>query len=757
MLRFLLLLSSVFCSGLIFAQNPLAIPPVITGPVYNLSMDTGTVQFLPGTATRTMGINGNLLGPTLIMQRYQQVNMNVTNNLGEQTTLHWHGLHVPANSDGGPHHVIDTGMTWSPTFIVKDYATTAWYHPHLHHKTNEHVQKGIAGFIIVKDSIEGALNLPRTYGVDDIPLAVQTKAFDNDNQIIIFSHLDVNLMVNGTFNPYFEAPAQVVRLRLLNGSSDRYYNFGFDGNKVFHVIGSDGGLLDAPVALTRLQVAPGERYEVLIDLAPFQGQSFYLKSFGSELPNAIYGAAQPGMGPNQTIPNYTSNPLNGNDFNVMRIDVVAPTANPITTIPTTLITNAPWPSAQASSTRNFIFNVAPGGVPLTGPYHINNQTFDMMRIDFNVIKDDTEIWSLTNQTPIGHPFHLHGFPFYVLDINGVAPPAHLRGRKDMIHVPAGQGVVRFIVKYEDYYDDHWPFMYHCHMLSHEEGGMMGQYRVLAPCDFSTTSLPQNQSVFEGDAAFFAVSVDSGNVSFQWQTFDGTNYIDLVDGGQFSGVNNDTLFVSNVTLANHNQIFRCIISSAGCTEQTTEVYLFVSLPCLLNIISQPVSDTVLIGDAANFTVTANDPNATYQWQTDIGFGFQNLSNAGQYSGVNTATLTVSNVSLLNNNQLFRCLVGSPACSFNTDLATLYVSDPSGFVINDDKVFMNVYPNPTKSILHVDLSENSGITYELINLLGAVVQRGSLNNLSNLLDLSDLTRGVYLFRIPQTGQSIKIVLD
>ncbi len=474
----LVLLASGFTAS---AQNPLAIPPTVSGTEIDLELATGTVPFLPGAATQTMGVNGPLLGPTIILQQDQQVTLNVTNHLGEPTTIHWHGMHVPPEADGGPHIVIDPDATWSPSFTVLEQASTHWYHPHLHMHTNAHVIKGIAGLIIVRDPVEAALTLPRTYGVDDLPLVLQTKQFDAGNQVVVGGALDTHVMVNGTLDPYVDVPAQMVRLRLLNGATERVFNLGFTGNQPFYQIGSDGGLLSAPVTLTRLRLAPGERAELLVDLGALQGQSIELVSFGSELPAAIYGAAQPGMGMGQTIPNYTSNPLNGNDFTFLRLDVGAPTADPITTVPATLVTLNPWPEASADATRSFTFTpVNMGPTAIQGPFLINGAPYDMMTINFDVPLDNIEVWQLTNQSPIAHPFHVHDVQFYILDINGAAPPPNMQGRKDVVLVPAGMGTVRFITRFEDFASEEVPYMYHCHMLTHEDAGMMGQFRVIDP-------------------------------------------------------------------------------------------------------------------------------------------------------------------------------------------------------------------------------------------------------------------------------------
>jgi len=205
-------------SANIVAQNSILIPTTLSGANINLTLQNGTHQFYSGTNTTTMGVNGNVLGPTIILNKGDLVNFAVDNQIGEVTTIHWHGMHVSPENDGGPHTTIDPNTVWRPSFTVLDKAGTYWYHPHLHEKTNEHVSKGIAGLIIVRDTEEAALTLPRTYGVDDFPIVIQTKDFDAAKQIVVPSNSDDVLMVNATIDPLLEVPAQVVRLRLLNGS-----------------------------------------------------------------------------------------------------------------------------------------------------------------------------------------------------------------------------------------------------------------------------------------------------------------------------------------------------------------------------------------------------------------------------------------------------------------------------------------------------------------------------------------------------------
>jgi bilirubin oxidase len=483
----------LLCAFIASAQNPLRIPTPLYGNQFNLNLVMGFTPYF-GQQTMTMGANGNIMGPTLFLDQGDSVTINVINGLGHETTMHWHGLHVSPENDGGPHSVIQDGATWSTRFKVMDWASTYWYHPHLHMHTDEQVTKGIAGFIIVRDSLEASLNLPRTYGVDDFPLAIQSRAFDAANQFIVGSAADSFILVNGTMNPYVELPAQLVRLRLLNGSSERAYNFGFSDNRNFNIIGSDGGLLLAPVSTNRLKLSPGERAEILVDLQGNTGQSIYLMSYASEFLNGIYGAAQPGMGAGQTIPGYSSNPLNGRNFNIIEIRTVAATTNPVTSIPTTLVNHTPWVEGTENITRTLSFrSTVTGPTAINGPFTINNQSFDMDVINYTIPLDNIEIWTLTNSSPIAHPFHIHDVQFYILDINGVAPQGYDAGRKDVVNVLPMQ-TVRFITKFEDFTSDTMPYMYHCHMLTHEDDGMMGQFLVVNPNNGTHYEKEQNLAV-----------------------------------------------------------------------------------------------------------------------------------------------------------------------------------------------------------------------------------------------------------------------
>ncbi len=488
-----LLVFGFIVSTAVHGQNRLLIPDTLSGTNFNLNLQNGQYQFYSGVNTATMGANGNILGPTLVMKKGDFVDIKVKNQLGDTTTIHWHGMHVSAANDGGPHTTIAPGAVWNPKFTVMDKAATYWYHPHLHTHTNEQVSKGIAGIIIVRDREEAALDLPRTYGVDDFPLVIQTKDFDNNKQIVVPSNSDDVAMVNATIDAYLDVPQQVVRFRLLNGSSQRVFNVGLSGNRTFYQIASDGGLLSEPLSLTRLQLAPGERAEILIDFSGLQGQAIQLKSYASEFPNGIYGATNPGMNSSMVLNGYKPNPLNGTDFDLMSFRVGATGIHPVTTIPATLVKVSPIPESDATVTRDLTFSPQTRGMnQLNGKFLINDVSFDMNVINYTIKLNNVEIWTLQNNSAIAHPFHIHDVQFYILDRDGNPPPASEQGRKDVVLVKP-QETVRFITVFDDFADDTVPYMYHCHMLTHEDQGMMGQFKVVS-------QVTDVESHFEEDAA-----------------------------------------------------------------------------------------------------------------------------------------------------------------------------------------------------------------------------------------------------------------
>lgn len=449
--------------------NTLWIPDTLSGTNFNLTIkDTFAQIVATGNQTITGGINGKFWGPTLFMNKGDVVHMNVSNNLNDTTTLHWHGMHLPAVMDGGPHQTIPPGTVWQPYWTVKNDAATYWYHPHLHEMTEEQIIKGIGGLIIIRDAVESALPLPRTYSIDDIPLVLSDRDFNASNQMPIIPYGD-SALVNMTLRPQYTVPAQVVRFRILNGAPERSYNLGFSDNRTFYVITSDGGLLSTPVPLTRYQLNTGERIEILVNCTGQNGTSVELKAYNSTLTQTDPGGDILPAG--SLFENY----LARIDFNLLHVNIGAQTANPITSIPISLATVTTIPAANANITRNL--TIADGAQGPNGViFLLNNTIFNLNQLDYTVPLNNTEIWSIANSGNFGHPFHIHDVQFNILSSGGNAPVAAQAGWKDVVYVPA-HTTVKFIAKFEDYADTSHPFMFHCHISLHEDDGMMGQFIV----------------------------------------------------------------------------------------------------------------------------------------------------------------------------------------------------------------------------------------------------------------------------------------
>ena len=242
-------------------QRSLPIPPQLRGDRrdgvlhFALSAQAGASELVAGLRTPTWGYNGSMLGPALVVPRAQPVRVEVRNGLEQSTTLHWHGAIVPGASDGGPHSPIQAGGTQRVGFTLDQPGATLWFHPHPDTRTGAQAYAGLAGLLLVDDGVDRRLGLPHTWGVDDIPVIVQDRRIAADGTLLYMTSMhDLmgmkgdRFLVNGCEQPYVSVPAQHVRLRLLNGSNARIYNFAFDDGRAFQVVASDAGLLARPAA-----------------------------------------------------------------------------------------------------------------------------------------------------------------------------------------------------------------------------------------------------------------------------------------------------------------------------------------------------------------------------------------------------------------------------------------------------------------------------------------------------------------------------
>lgn len=453
------------------------IPPLDEGELVNgvrefrLNLQTGSVEWIQGRPTATYGANGDVLGPTLRFRRGERVRIEVTNALGITTSLHWHGMQVPAHADGGPYQTIAPGATWTAEYDVIQRAMTAWYHPHLMHETARHVYMGLAGMIVVDDPTD-ATELPATYGVDDLPVIIQDRRFAADGTHSysegkapsMHDHMaglrGDTLLVNGRITPRAIVPRGLVRLRLLNGSNARIYNLGFSDNRSFLHIASDGGLLAAPDTTTRVLLAPGERAEVLVDFA--SGDAAQLVSYSGEVFATLFTGM---MGAN------LSDALDRTTFPIMTFEVGGEPSS--LAAPTAFAPIARDTANDAIRTRTIAMSFAPGRFQINGTVMTELEPVPAA-LSFQMAPGDAELWTVTNTSGMAHPLHVHNKHFQVLDINGQPPPAVLAGWKDTVVIRPGD-TVRLLLRFEGTADADHPYLFHCHILEHEDMGMMGRF------------------------------------------------------------------------------------------------------------------------------------------------------------------------------------------------------------------------------------------------------------------------------------------
>lgn len=428
-------------------------PPMLdtrqTGRV-SLAAMAGSMKLPGGSASPTVGFNQDFLGPTIIMQN-GPLAAEVGNNLDEAISVHWHGLMVPGDHDGGPHLPIRPGQRWTPDLNIAQQPATAWYHSHIHGRTAEQVYSGLAGVIHVTDGRDADRGLPVDYGVDDLTLVLQDRRFDRAGRMVYDpSMMDVmhgfmgnRMLVNGQAGAVAAVPAGLVRLRLLNGSNARNYTLSFDDGRMMHLIATDGGFLPAPVDLSVLSLAPGERAEILVDFS------------GSGSPVLMSGIEQP--------------------FGVLEFEVDDTVPVRITSLPDELGPELEDLVGTEIRTRQMSLDMGMGGMMMGGGggFAINQRPFAMDRIDLDVALGTVERW-IVRSTMIAHPFHVHGAFFRVASENGAPPRPENTGWKDTVLVA---GETEIVVRFDQPAGSSKPFMFHCHILEHEDAGMMGQFTV----------------------------------------------------------------------------------------------------------------------------------------------------------------------------------------------------------------------------------------------------------------------------------------
>ncbi|MEI8288240.1 MAG: multicopper oxidase domain-containing protein [Verrucomicrobiota bacterium] len=356
-------------------QN-LWIPPVLEGKSFDLELGKSQKSFWAYAITATYCFNNaRFWGPTLMLNQGDAVQIKVKNNLDEATTVHWHGLHLPPEMDGGPHQMIPPGGTWLSSFVVKNNAATYWYHPHPHEATQKQLTLGAGGLIIIRDPVEAKLALPRTYGVDDLPLVLTSRRFHQNNNFSFEGDSDKYgdyLLANGTLDAQVTLPAQFIRLRILNAEIERGYVLGFSDNRTFHLIATDGGLVDQPIPVNRLKLMVGERVDLLVNLGDQKpGATIDLMAYNARQPFGF-----PGGEPGRSAPNGSL--LNNLDFRLLHIKVGPPTPAPVTRLPETLTRNRFWSDAEVNNRRSLRIT---GGGPPEKEFSFGSKYFDMHTIN----------------------------------------------------------------------------------------------------------------------------------------------------------------------------------------------------------------------------------------------------------------------------------------------------------------------------------------------------------------------------------------
>ncbi|MFZ9629430.1 MAG: multicopper oxidase family protein [Ilumatobacteraceae bacterium] len=395
----------------------------------------GPTTFDIGGATGSgLGFNGLIPGPMFTATNGSTATIDLTNDLAEATTVHWHGLVVPTASDGQPQDTVAAAGTRTYTLPINQRASLNWYHPHPHMKTGSQVALGLSGLFVVRDAEETALGLPS--GAYEVPIVLRDftadKKFGLTYSAKSSGYLGTAALANGTRSAYHLVDKAVYRLRLLNSSNARVYALQLSNGASFTLIGNDGGLLPAPVTVSEIALAPAERIDVLVDLRTIT-QSVHLRDATSGWSLVEFrlrsGAASVSYsGPPATLSTVTA--LSGE-----------------------------------KRTRTFTFD---------GMTQINGTAFNMTTTAFTVPQGDVERWVFSTGGNGPHPVHVHGASFQVQSRTGGRATIYPweRGWKDTVLLNDGERVevlIRFNVEGR--------FMIHCHKLEHEDGGMMMSFLV----------------------------------------------------------------------------------------------------------------------------------------------------------------------------------------------------------------------------------------------------------------------------------------
>jgi spore coat protein A, manganese oxidase len=432
-------------------QAELRIPPTLvpvsttaTEDRYALTIREGRAEIIPGTLTPIYGYDGIYPGPTIRARKGRTTVVRVTNAQSFDQNVHLHGGLTPEASDGHPMQIIAPGGSYTYTYPNAQDAATLWYHDHAHGLSARTMFYGEAGFYIVGDDLEDSLELPS--GDFDVPLVIQDRAFNANGSLAYTEDLDAGflgdtIVVNGTVSPRFAVKRGLYRFRFLNASNARQYQLQLSGGRQMTQIGGDGGLLQAPVARNSILLAPAERADVVVDFRRLRAGTQV------ELRNGL------GTGTTATV---------------MRFDVTGSNADS-GRLPSHLRPREAIPAPVA--TRRWELNFSTSGAP---QWQISGIGFDVTRVDARPQLGTTERWLWVNVSHRAHPMHIHGVHFRVLERSTGSPSAAERDWKDTVLVERDETVI--VQPYFKSYRGRYVF--HCHMMEHQEKAMMLQMEVV---------------------------------------------------------------------------------------------------------------------------------------------------------------------------------------------------------------------------------------------------------------------------------------
>ena len=472
------------------------------------------VQILPGAQTQVWSYSGELmpnssgvsvtnlpgiyLGPIIRAKSGTKVRINFHNDLGEDSVVHPHGLHVPEDCDGQPMQAIHDGEMKQYDFQVIDRAGPYWFHPHPMGRTAEQVVMGLAGLFPVWDDDEAIAVPGADTGANDIPVIIQDRMFDSNNQLLyqpnqMWGYLGDKILVNGQVNQVFNLEPRAYRLRFLNGSNARTYKLGWSNGMALKVIGADGGLLPAVLSKSYVMIMPGERVDVWVDFSGQAGKQLILKSL-SFTPGMMGGGGGGmggggmgggGMGGGGCGCMGGSSLANGAAFNILTVNVgrTASVKPKLGVFPKYSV------KYDASNVPNFNtprpFTLEMSQMVWTINHRVYNMT-DMTEVaeDEMVWKDEIMAWEWINNSPIPHPMHIHNCMFQVVKRTPPSSSSYATanqgfidtGWKDTVIVWPGEKV-RVAMQFSPYAG---MYMYHCHILEHEDMTMMRNFMIMDP-------------------------------------------------------------------------------------------------------------------------------------------------------------------------------------------------------------------------------------------------------------------------------------